>query len=524
MQQNTLWNDVLKKLEKRINRPSFNTWLRPTCLISSSEKTICIGVPDDVFVYWLGEYYVSVINDTLAEILGVQPEISFIVMDDEGHNDVPKAHPETPNVLPRNDPDSRQPSLNLVWKQSIQTSTTRYTGIASKTAAHPVIVSQNLLRDDSQKHPEIATKSNVTSQPPFAKVSQRKLPGQTSDNGGEKHHLNPKYTFDSFVVGNSNGFGHAAALAVAEQMGGNYNPLFIYGGVGLGKTHLLHAIGNHVAALRRTKQILYLSSEQFINELVGSIRQDRMTHFRKKYRNIDLLLIDDIQFIARKERTQEEFFHTFNTLYHERKQIVLTSDCPPKKISTIAEQLRSRFEWGLIADIQPPDLETRVAILKKKTDLHQIVLPDEIALYIASKVKSNIRELEGCLSKLKAYAMFNQQKITLELARKALQDMFETRVKKITIDLVQQAVANHYQIELDSMKAQGRSRKVTLPRQIAMYLARELTNLSLPDIGRDFGGRDHTTVLYACKKVARIQANDLSVKKSIMQIKEVIQA
>jgi chromosomal replication initiator protein len=338
------------------------------------------------------------------------------------------------------------------------------------------------------------------------------------------HSLNSRYTFDSFVVGSSNRFAHAAAFAVAEQMAVNYNPLFIYGGVGLGKTHLLHAIGNQVAALRRTNQILYLSSEQFINELIRSIREDRMVSFRAKYRNIDLLLIDDIQFIARKERTQEEFFHTFNTLYHERKQIVLTSDCPPKKIPTIAEQLRSRFEWGLIADIQSPDLETRIAILKKKAETLQMTLPDEVALFIASKVKSNIRELEGCLSKLKAYASFGQQAITVVTARSVLDDLFDSMPKKVTIELVQQAVANHYQVELDSMTSQGRSRKVTLPRQIAMYLARELTNLSLPDIGRNFGGRDHSTVLHACKKVEQIQNTDLAIKKSIMQLREAIRA
>jgi chromosomal replication initiator protein len=304
----------------------------------------------------------------------------------------------------------------------------------------------------------------------------------------------------------------------------NYNPLFIYGGVGLGKTHLLHAIGNQLALLRPDTRVLYLSSEQFINELVFSIREDRMAWFREKYRNIDLFLVDDIQFIARKERTQEEFFHTFNTLYQTRKQIVLTSDCPPKKIPTIAEQLRSRFEWGLIADIQPPDLETRIAILKKKADMQNIDLPDEVAIYIAGKVKSNIRELEGCLSKIRAYSLFNHQDITLELARKVLQDMFNTPSRKVTVELVQQVVASHYKVELAALKSSARSRKIALPRQIAMYLTRELTNLSLPDIGRYFGGRDHTTVIHACKKVERSQVRDLNLKENIMQIRQLIQA
>ncbi len=250
-----------------------------------------------------------------------------------------------------------------------------------------------------------------------------------------------------------------------------------------------------------------------------------MTWFREKYRNIDLLLVDDIQFIARKERTQEEFFHTFNTLYQARKQIVLTSDCPPKKIPTIAEQLRSRFEWGLIADIQPPDLETRIAILKKKADMQRIDLPDEMAIYIAGQIKSNIRELEGCLSKLKAYSRFHKHQMTPELAKRVLKDIFDApSSRNVTIELVQQVVANHYQVTLSDMKSSTRNRRVTLPRQIAMYLSRELTNRSLFDIGRDFGGRDHTTVMHACKKVEKSQMRDIALKENIMHIRELIQA
>jgi chromosomal replication initiator protein len=334
--------------------------------------------------------------------------------------------------------------------------------------------------------------------------------------------LNAHYTFASFVVGSNSRFAHTAAIAMAEQIALNYNPLFIYGGVGLGKTHLLHAIGNHMAALQQTRRILYLSSEQFVNDLIRSIREDRMRHFRKKYRHIDLLLIDDVQFLAHKERTQEEFFHTFNTLYHEQKHIVLTSDCPPKKISTITEQLRSRFEWGLMADIRPPDLETRLAILRKKAALYQMRLPDDVVLYIAKNVNANIRELEGCLAKLKAVSAFNCQDITLEVARTVLHDLFDNTPKRVTIELVQQTVANHYQIELASMTSQKRARNVTLPRQIAMYLARELTNLSLPAIGRNFGGRDHSTVSHACKKVEQRQANEQALREIIIQLRELI--
>jgi len=508
--QKNLWNDVLKKLEKRINRPSFNTWIRPTNLVSVAQHNIHIGVPDEVFVYWLGEYYVDVIADILSDILGFQPDISFIVIDDDSAEAPPKEISEAAILTPQAKTGGRQktlfPSLERARKEQLTPEKPKNPVNSSfRRNAIPSVASKQV---DSRN----AAKFNDT--PSSVKVGHP----------GALRALNSKYTFESYVAGSNNRFAHAATLAVAEQMTVNYNPLFIYGGVGLGKTHLLHAIGNCVSALHRTDRILYLSSEQFINEFIFSIREDRIASFRDKYRNIDLLLIDDIQFIARKERTQEEFFHTFNTLYHDRKQIVLTSDCPPKKIPTIAEQLRSRFEWGLIADIQPPDLETRIAILKKKADMQQVVLPDEVAIYIASKVKSNIRELEGCLSKIRAYSTFNNQVITLGLAQKVLQDLFERAPKRVTVELVQQAVANHYQVALDSMKSSGRSRNITLPRQIAMYLSRELTNLSLPDIGRNFGGRDHTTVLHACKKVESIQARDLTFKESIIHIRDLIQA
>jgi chromosomal replication initiator protein len=542
--QNNVWNDVLRKLEKRINRPSFNTWLRPTCLVSAEEQKICIGVPDEVFVYWLGEYYVHVIADILVELLGVQPEISFVVMDEEEQREPEHAPAEQghlfPNATPVIQPVSR-PATDILSHRTSHRQDVQFAKPAAPPPKPQALPSQTPVKAPAAG--QFATVADIVPSWPRKAAQKSEKDGSRVETpwhagadptpavrASHQHFagtdvsrsLNSRYTFDSYVVGSSNRFAHAAARAVAEQMTVNYNPLFIYGGVGLGKTHLLHAIGNQIAISRRTNQILYLSSEQFINELIGSIRQDRMASFRDKYRNIDLLLIDDIQFIARKERTQEEFFHTFNTLYHERKQIVLTSDCPPKKIPTIAEQLRSRFEWGLIADIQTPDLETRLAILKKKAEALQMLLSDDVALFIANNVKSNIRELEGCLSKLKAYASFGQQPVTIELARSVLRDLFDAMPRKVTVEVVQQAVANHYHIELESMTSQGRSRKVTLPRQIAMYLARELTNLSLPDIGRNFGGRDHSTVLHACRKVEKIQNTDLGIKKSLMQLREVI--
>lgn len=497
--QEKLWSDVLAKLEKRINRPSFNTWIRPTRCLSIVQPQVQIGVPDDVFVYWLGEHYVNVITDILVERLGFQPEISFVVMEAESNVG------ETENA-----------SENIALAQNASLAQA-YEPQAAAPSTFPAT-----RNDDSFTSTQHGAETGK-----FEKKAER-FPDRSRipvpSHASLSYSLNRGYTFDSYVVGNNNHLAHAAALAVAEQKAINYNPLFIYGGVGLGKTHLLHAIGNHIARLSPRSRILYLSAEQFINDLVGSIREDRMTAFREKYRAIDVLLIDDIQFIARKERTQEEFFHTFNTLYQAEKQIVLTSDCPPKKIATIAEQLRSRFEWGLIADIQPPDFETRIAILKKKADIHNIILCDDVAVHIATKVKSNIRELEGCLSKIRAYSTFTNQMITLNFARKVLRDLFDDFPKKVTIELVQQVVANHYHVELNSMKSSGRTRSVTLPRQIAMYLARELTHLSLPDIGKNFGGRDHTTVRYACKTIERIQNDDRDLKEHILQIRSLIQA
>lgn len=509
MQQNNLWNDVLKRLEKRINRPSFNTWLRPTSLLAITDQNVQIGVPDDVFVYWLGEHYVHVITEILTDLLGIQPEISFVVMEHDENIGHLTPSESIVNPFPQEQSELQQTTFHFVPPPP------RAAPLPVKESA-PRVLAEALQTIPLVRQSTLPVQTLPEKRPSIGHVTIK-----------EREHgepgINPRYTFDSFVVGNSNRFAHAAALAVADQMAVNYNPLFIYGGVGLGKTHLLHAIGNHVAALRPTTRILYLSSEQFINDFIASIREDRNASFRNKYRSIDLLLIDDIQFIARKERTQEEFFHTFNTLYHDRKQIVLTSDCPPKKIPTIAEQLRSRFEWGLIADIQQPDLETRVAILKKKAENHRIHLPDDIALYIATQVKTSIRELEGCLSKFNAYTSLNGQAPTLESTRNMLHDVFDATPKKITIELVQQAVARHYQVALDALKAHGRSREVSLPRQVAMYLSRELTNLSLPDIGRSFGGRDHTTVLYACKQIEKLQANDAAVKKSVMQLRNLIQ-
>lgn len=331
--------------------------------------------------------------------------------------------------------------------------------------------------------------------------------------------LNPKYTFDTFVVGNNNRFAHAASLAVAETPAKAYNPLFIYGGVGLGKTHLMHAIGHYIIQNNSDLKISYVTSEKFTNELINSIRFDNPESFRNKYRKTDVLLIDDIQFLAGKESTQEEFFHTFNTLYEANKQIIISSDRPPKSIPTLEDRLRSRFEWGLITDIQPPDYETRIAILRKKAQQEGLEVPDDAISYIADKIYSNIRELEGALVRIVAYASLTNSTITAEMAAEVLKDILPpSKPKVITAELIQKVVADHYKIKLDDLKAKKRTRAIAFPRQIAMYLTRELTDLSLPKIGHAFGGRDHTTVLHACDKINSDMEQDIELQNTIQQL------
>lgn len=322
-----------------------------------------------------------------------------------------------------------------------------------------------------------------------------------------------KYTFDSFVVGPSNRFVHAASLAVCDSPAKAYNPFFIYGGVGLGKTHLMHAIGQKVLQKFPKSKVLYISSEEFTNHLISSIQTRQTMKFREKYRNVDVLLIDDIQFIAGKESTQEEFFHTFNTLHDAHKQIVVSSDKPPKEIHTLEERLVSRFGWGLVTDIQPPDFETRMAILKKKSERETIALPDDVFYFLAEKIRSNIRELEGALIRVVAYAKLINKDLTVDLAKEVLKDMIIEGEKKITVDLIQKKVCDYFDIKLSDMKIKKRNRGIAYPRQIAMHLARQLTEYSLPEIGEYFGGRDHTTVIHACEKIE----GDLKIKKGLRE-------
>ncbi len=434
-----IWQKTLDILETQLTKPSFETWLKSTELITLNGNIVTISVANEFAKDWLESRYANLIRSTLKNILNQDVQIKFII----------------PELV-----DS-------------------FTNPKSEMS--------------------FITEKNVEDINPTQ--------------------LNPKYTFDTFVIGNSNRFAHAASLAVAEAPAKAYNPLFIYGGVGLGKTHLMHAIGHYVLEQKPYSRVLYVSSEKFTNELINSIRDDKTVDFRNRYRNIDILLVDDIQFLAGKERTQEEFFHTFNALYEANKQLIISSDRPPKEIPTLEDRLRSRFEWGLITDIQAPDLETRIAILRKKAKLENLEVPNEVMVYIADKIQSNIRELEGALIRVVAYSSLTSNEITIDLAAEALKEILPTnRPRQITINLIQQIVADYFNMPLSDFKAKKRTRDVAYPRQIAMYLSRELTDCSLPKIGEEFGGRDHTTVIHAHEKISKHIKKEPNLEATLNEI------
>ncbi len=358
----------------------------------------------------------------------------------------------------------------------------------------------------------------VAAAPVATGVKQSKLDFESSD-----HQLNTRYTFDSFVVGKSNEFAHAASRAVAESPSKAYNPLFLYGGVGMGKTHLMHAIGHTIKKRNPAMRLSYVSAEKFTIEVINSLRFDRMISFRDRFHTVDVLLVDDIQFIAGKERTQEEFFHTFNALYEQQKQIVISSDCLPKDINSIEERLRSRFEWGLIADIQPPDLETKIAILQKKAENDRFHLPDEVAEYIARAIKSNVRELEGALTRLMAYASLTGTTISLATAQQVLRNIIASQEKRVTIDLIQKRVSEHFNLREQDLKIRSNTRAIAFPRQVAMYIVKQLTTASLPEIGRQFGGKHHTTVLHSINKIEELRRSDKELNRTITRLMDALQ-
>jgi len=351
-----------------------------------------------------------------------------------------------------------------------------------------------------------------------ASTKQSKLDFESSD-----HQLNTRYTFDSFVVGKSNEIAHAASRAVAEQPSKAYNPLFLYGGVGMGKTHLMHAIGHTIKQRNPAARLSYVSAEKFTIEVINSLRFDKMFSFRERFHTVDVLLVDDIQFIAGKERTQEEFFHTFNALYEQHKQIVISSDCLPKDINSIEERLRSRFEWGLIADIQPPDLETKIAILQKKAENDRFVLPDDVAEYIARAIKSNVRELEGALTRLMAYASLTGAAVSLATAQQVLRNIIASQEKRVTIEVIQKRVSEHFNLREQDLKVRSNTRAIAFPRQVAMYIVKQLTTASLPEIGRQFGGKHHTTVLHSINKIEEMRRSDKELNRTITRLMDALQ-
>lgn len=439
-----LWNSVLAQVEQQISKPSFETWLKSTRLLSNKNSTVTIAAPNSFARDWLENHYIHLITGILTELTGQDLLIKFVVQKDQ---DTDEFDLPAPKIQARN----------------------------------------------NEQH-DIS-------------------PGM----------LNPKYTFDTFVIGSGNRFAHAASLAVAEAPAKAYNPFFIYGGVGLGKTHLMHAIGHYVLEHNPDAKVVYLSSEKFTNEFINSIRDNKAIDFRNKYRNVDVLLIDDIQFLAGKESTQEEFFHTFNTLHEEQKQIVISSDRPPKEIPTLEDRLRSRFEWGLITDIAPPDLETRIAILRKKAKADGLDIPNEVMLYIANQIDSNIRELEGALIRVVAYSSLVNKDITADLAAEALKDIMpNSKPRIVTILDIQNAVGEHYHIRLEDFTAKKRTKSIAFPRQVAMYLSRELTDFSLPKIGEEFGGRDHTTVIHAHEKISSLLKQDNQLQQDIKEIRSML--
>jgi chromosomal replication initiator protein len=468
-----LWEKVLGAVERRMNPQSFATWFRPLQFdgCDGETGTITLRAPSQLIREWVSSTYAQVLRDALIEAELADYRIEWAV--DEAEN-IPSGLAPERDTTPSAPPTDAEP----------MTTASLFTLLE---AAEPARISQSQAAHSNTQQIDLS--------------------------------LNPKYSFQTFVVGSCNQFAHAATLAVAESPGTTYNPLYIYGGVGLGKTHLMHAAGHAIAERNRHLRITYISAEKFMNELINAIRYDKTQAFREKYRSIDVLMVDDIQFIAGKERTQEEFFHTFNALYDRQKQIVISSDCPPREIPTLEERLHSRFEWGLIADIEPPDLETKVAILKRKADMDGVALPDDVAFYIASKIKSNIRELEGSLVRLVAISSLRGLPITKMLAQDAIKNIAEDdRPVGVTIEQIQQAVSAHYRMRVDELKSKNNARQIAVPRQIAMYLCKRLTKHSFPEIGREFGGKHHTTVMHSVDKIEALLLRDAALHRVVSDL------
>ena len=464
MDAKQVWRAALGELQVSLSPANFETWLRDTQLVDVDEQRFRIAVPNGFAKDWLESRYRSLISQTLARIVGYSVQVEFVI-----------------------------------------------SSSAEATA-------------DDQAVPVGAAATASGARSSGERQQVRLEPTRVGGEGGTTF-INPRYTFSNFIVGSANRLAHAASLSVAERPGHAYNPLFLYGGVGLGKTHLMHAIGNQVIAKFPRKRVVYATSEKFTNEFIASIQQGKIDDFRARYRRIDLLLIDDIQFIADKERTQEEFFHTFNAIHEDSKQIVLSSDRPPKAIVTLEERLRSRFEWGLIADLTAPDLETRIAILRAKAEEGAVPITSDVIEFIARKVVSNIRELEGALNRIVAYASMGAMPIGIELAQAVLSNvLYNPKKRQVTPERIAKVVSEYYSVPMDALQGQKRDKAIVVPRQIAMFLMREETDVSLLRIGAELGGRDHSTVLHACDKINREVAVNDELRREIAAVRELIYA
>jgi chromosomal replication initiator protein len=490
MDAKQVWRAALGELQVTLSPANFETWLRDTALVDVDDTRFRIAVPNGFAKDWLESRYRSLISQTLGRIVGYGVQVDFVVGPVE--SDAPADGSE----------GDGSPGEGSV---------------SAPVAPQPVAVGPG---------PGMLPRAGDAPQSRATAATQqvRVDPGRVGGEGGATN-INPRYTFANFIVGSANRLAHAASLSVAERPGHAYNPLFLYGGVGLGKTHLMHAIGNQVMAKFPRKRVVYATSEKFTNEFITSIQQGKIDEFRARYRRIDLLLIDDIQFIADKERTQEEFFHTFNAIHEDGKQIVLSSDRPPKAILTLEERLRSRFEWGLIADLTAPDLETRIAILRAKAEEGAVPISSDVIEFIARKVVSNIRELEGALNRIVAYASMGAMPISIELAQAVLSNvLYNPKKRQITPERIAKAVSEYYGVALEQLRGQKRDKAIVVPRQIAMFLMREETDVSLLRIGAELGGRDHSTVLHACDKITRESAGNDELRREIAAVRELIYA
>src|SRR5579871_1613230 len=455
------WLQILAALEKKVIRQSFETWLKPTRYSHAAGRTLYVRVPSAEFQH-IGDKY----GDLIQEAIDLQSlefdDVVFVTAEDD------------PSVPP--------------------------------------------VRKDGGFGPLPAHAPTAPPAPAARAPEQQRFDWSTAAQ------LNSRYTFENFVIGNGNQFARAAALAVAERPSRAYNPLFLYGGVGMGKTHLMQAIGHEVKRRQSSSSICYVSAEKFTNEMISSLRNDRMTSFRDRFRTVDLLLIDDIQFIAQKERTQEEFFHTFNALYESMRQIVIASDRPPKELAEIEDRLRSRFEAGLITDIQPPDLETKVAILQKRAESEAVTLPTDVALFVASNIRTNVRELEGAFNRLVAWCQLNRVDISLSAAQQCLKQYIDMQVRKVTIEAIQRAVAEQFGMRVADLKQKNNSRNVVVPRQIAMFLAKQMTEASLPEIDRQLGNKHHTTVMHSIAKIDEQRRGDKDLHRTLNKLQEQLNA